>query len=317
MSATELSTLQRRIIGALQVDGRASWRKIAEVLGEPERTVTRHGSGLLQSGRIVIAALHRAEHHLVVACESGLGTGRLVGEALARQTDASFVYFTSGTHAAVAEIEHRNNLEDLLTVQLPSLPGLQNFAAYPVLKHFKTLRNWRCGVLTAAEEQALSAPAEEEPNGVNHIEHRSLNDEPLFAALREDGRMGTEELARRTRMSKTSVVRRLRWLIKSGQLSICCVVDPALLGFSQEALLWIKVPPRHLEELGHHLQQYTEVRYVAVIASEYQLLVSVSTTSHAHLYAFLSHPVLSRLALHIRTDTVFAARKRGGQLLNY
>ena len=56
-----LSDLERQIIVALQVDGRATWRKIARVIGEPERTVARYGSALLEQGKVKIAAIaHRA-----------------------------------------------------------------------------------------------------------------------------------------------------------------------------------------------------------------------------------------------------------------
>jgi DNA-binding Lrp family transcriptional regulator len=48
-----LDELDRRIVGALQIDGRASWRRIAEVLGEPERTIARRGSALASGFRVV------------------------------------------------------------------------------------------------------------------------------------------------------------------------------------------------------------------------------------------------------------------------
>lgn len=57
----ELGELEQRIVMALQVDGRATWRKIAKVLDEPERTVARHGAALLEDGKVNIAAIrHRA-----------------------------------------------------------------------------------------------------------------------------------------------------------------------------------------------------------------------------------------------------------------
>ncbi|WP_244301173.1 Lrp/AsnC family transcriptional regulator [Leucobacter insecticola] len=284
-------------------------------MGEPERTVTRHGSGLLKSGHVIVTAVPTPAQQLLVACESGLGTSRLVGEALARRGDAAFVYATSGTSSVLAEVSHSNDLDDLLTVQLPATPGLNRFTAYSVLKPFKRLRDWRCGALTPAEELALTNPAEAHRNDAVHSEYPSPADGPLIEALRKDGRIGTEELARRTRMSTTSVIRRIRWLLKSGQLSICTLVEPALLGFAEEAVLWVKAPPEHLEELGHHLQRRPEVRHASAITGEYQLFVNIAATSQAHLYALLSHSMWSQKTLHIHTDTVVTARKRGGRLM--
>ncbi|MFC9256255.1 AsnC family transcriptional regulator [Amycolatopsis thailandensis] len=49
--------LDRRVIGAPQVDGRASWRRIAEVLDAPERTVARRGARLLENGIVTVIAV--------------------------------------------------------------------------------------------------------------------------------------------------------------------------------------------------------------------------------------------------------------------
>jgi hypothetical protein len=53
----ELTELDRRIIVALQHDGRASWRAIAEMVGGTVATVTRRGQHLLSSGVARIAVL--------------------------------------------------------------------------------------------------------------------------------------------------------------------------------------------------------------------------------------------------------------------
>ena len=56
-SGVELDDLDRRIVAALQVDGRASWRRIAEVIDVPFSTVTRRGSALLASGAVRVVAI--------------------------------------------------------------------------------------------------------------------------------------------------------------------------------------------------------------------------------------------------------------------
>lgn len=49
-----LDELDKRVVGALQVDDRASWRRIADVIGAPERTVARRGARLLSTGSVVV-----------------------------------------------------------------------------------------------------------------------------------------------------------------------------------------------------------------------------------------------------------------------
>ena len=46
----------QKILEALHIDGRASWQRIAEAIGENERTVARRGSALIADGTVKIVA---------------------------------------------------------------------------------------------------------------------------------------------------------------------------------------------------------------------------------------------------------------------
>ncbi|WP_125098232.1 Lrp/AsnC family transcriptional regulator [Leucobacter chromiireducens] len=316
MATPGLNHLQLRIVAALQVDGRASWRKIAEALGEPERTVARHGSDLLESGRVVVAAVTHYEHQMILACESTAGTALISSEALAQRADVTFCYLTTGRAEVVAEIGYHENLRELLTLQLPATAGLRSFAAFPVLKYFKTIRGWRSGALTAAEEQTLLARTGNDRTEWTIPESRGPKDGEILRALQEDGRVSIEALARRAKMSETSVARRIEWLLGSGQCSIRALVEPALVGYPVESMLWVQVPPHRVEALGHELGTWPEVRYAAAITGDYQLVLNLTATTHAELYALLAHPIWSSDVTHLRTDLIVEARKRGGRLLS-
>lgn len=314
MPNTELTELQQRIVAGLQLNGRASWSKIAGVLGVPERTVTRHGTELLSSGRVTVAALARPERQLILAAECYPGTARLVSDSLARRDDAIFSYQTTGDFDVVAEITFRDDLSELLAVHLPAIPGVRKITVFPALKYFKTVQAWRTGALTEAEEMALHVPTPGTFQPQPAITKPGPNDAALMALLKRDGRRSLESIARRLKMSEASVSRRIEWLLNSGQLSIRAIVEPAAAGFPVEAMLWVRIPPQHVEHLGRHLQQLPEVRYAAALAGEYQMLVNVTVRTHAELYQLISRPVWGRLTTHIRTDLIYEARKRGGLL---
>lgn len=313
MPADSLNDLQRRIAAALQVDGRAPWRKIADTLGEPERTVARYGTGLIENGRVVVAAVSHSEHSMVLACKSASGTARLNGEALAQRPDVTFCYLTTGSADVVAEIGYRENLKELLTLQLPATAGLQSLTAFPILKYFKTIRGWRTGALTEAEEQAMLSRTGPDRTEWTIPETRGPKDDDIIGALQEDGRVSVEALARRTKMSETSVARRVEWLLGSGQFSIRALVDPALVGFDVEALLWVRAPAHSVEALGCELRQWPEVRYAAAIAGDAQLIVNVTVTTHLELYRLLSRALWEEHGTHVSTDLIFESRKRGGR----
>ena len=314
MTSESLTDLERRVMAALQVNGRAPWRKIAEALGEPERTVTRCGTELIENGHVLVAAVRHAEHAVVVACRSASGTARLNAEALAQREDVIYCYLTTGSADVVAEIGYRNNLTELLALQLPATAGLKHFTAFPVLKYFKTIRGWRTGALTAAEDAALLGRGQPDRTEWMIPEVPGPHDDVIIGALQEDGRVSIEALARRTRMSETSVARRLEWLLESGQCSIRALVAPASVGFEVEALLWVRVASRNVEALGRELRQWPEVRYAAAIAGDSQLVVDITVSSHAELYRLLSRPVWEAHETHVTTDLIYESRKRGGRL---
>lgn len=315
MQRNRLTDLQLRIIAALQVDGRLPWRRIAEVFGEPERTVARYGNELLESGRVVIAALEHKKQEVIVACESAIGTERLSCEALARRDDVTYSYLTTGTPGVVAEIGYDDNLNELLTLELPATPGLQRITAYPVLKYFKTIRGWRCGALTQAEELALTPDTGSDITEWTVQDTRGPHDEEIMAALREDGRMSFERLARRVRMSESSVSRRIDYLQASGQFVVRALVEPKQVGYSVETLIWVQASPGGVEALGNQLKQWPEVRYAACLAGQYQLLINITATTHSALYALLSRPLWAEHAIQMHTNYLFDARKRGGRIV--
>lgn len=315
MAAHGLNHLQQRIVAALQVDGRAPWRKIAEALGEPERTVARYGVDLLTSDRVAVAAVRHFEHQMILSCESAVGTARLGCEALAQRDDSTFSYLTTGSSDVIAEIGYQEDLSELLTVQLPATAGLRAFTAAPILKYFKTVRGWRTGALTEAEERTLLARSGPDRTEWKLPDARGPKDDEIIGALQEDGRASIEALARRTKMSETSVARRVEWLLGTGQVSIRALVEPALVGFAVEAMVWVQMPPRRVETLGQELSHWPEVRYAAAITGDYQLIVNFTVTTHAQLYALLAHPVWGEHVSHVRTDLVVEARKRGGRIL--
>lgn len=135
-----LGEVERRIVVALQVDGRATWRKIAKVIGEPERTVAHYGSALLDEGKVKVAAIAHRKAAVIASLKCAPGTIPVAIEAISQRSDTSFTYMVTGESDVVSELHYDGGLEDILTLQLPATPGLSSIQSYPILKYFKTVR---------------------------------------------------------------------------------------------------------------------------------------------------------------------------------
>lgn len=309
-----LNPLQQRIVGALQVDGRATWRKIATVLGEPERTIARYGNELLTSGQLTVAAIRNQQGSVVSTFSCLPGAARLTVESLAQREDTTYSYLTTGVADVVTEVHYDGDVADILTLQLPATPGISQYATYPVLKYFKTIRGWRAGVLSAAEEAAMLGPYGADRTSWTPNPDLGPQDLQIIDILKKDGRATVESIARQVGISETSASRRLETLLSTSQATVRTLVEPRLMGLPIEAQLWVETSPHLIDELGTKLSALPQVRYAAALAGDYQLLIDLTLPTQIDLYRFLTAPMWGEGQTRIRTAMVVRARKRGGRL---
>lgn len=312
----QLDPLDRRIAGALQVDGRASWRRIAEVLDAPERTVARRGTHLLSTGVVTVVAVSPHGVPLLVRGRCRAGLGRPAGTALAGRPETSFCYLITGQGELVAEVFcDRNRLPTFLFDEMAAIPGLHDLTADTVTRYYRTIHEWQPGLLSPAETEAICSlpqptPQPRQPDGVPF----SSDERAIVRALREDGRRTHEELARAAGISESTVRRRLEALRREEKVFIRAVVEPAVLGLPVEALLWIRCRPHDVDDIGRALLGSPYVRYAAAMTGEYQLLADVTLPDIAALHEFVGSSGWSRQADSVHTGVVLKALKRSSVL---
>ncbi|MET9967761.1 Lrp/AsnC family transcriptional regulator [Streptomyces sp. NPDC006356] len=314
-------SLDRRIISALQIDGRASWHRVATALGEPERTVVRRGTRLLDSGLVRIGAMAVRGRSTVVGVRCAPGRARVVATALARRPDCVFAHVLTGTWDCVAELQcPRDRLAGLVMDELPGLPGVVRTLTLPVLRHVRTIREWHAGLLTEAEIAALTdgtaataAPADLLPtfDGLGELPRP---DRLLVNAMAEDGRCTYDELARVCGVSEATARRRLGALRREGRVRVRAVIEPLLLGLPVEAVLWVRAVPAAVDTVTAALAESPHVRYVSFVTGERQLLVLTAFPDEAALHEFVTRSSWLREASSVDVSLVLGSLKRGGML---
>ncbi|KGJ71672.1 AsnC family transcriptional regulator, partial [Cryobacterium roopkundense] len=153
-----LDPLERRIAAALQFDGRSSWSRISEVLGEPERTIARRGSELLEARLVQVAGLRPQSTSVIIRVQTAPGTTRSTANALAQRRDSTFSYtMTGGVDCVVEVLTEAERMSTLLTEEIPGTVGLVRAVSYPVMRYFRTIRGWQPDLLTEVEADALRA----------------------------------------------------------------------------------------------------------------------------------------------------------------
>lgn len=309
----KLDALDHRIVGALLVNGRATWRKIATALGEPERTVNRRANRLLERGAVRVTAMAAQGGSVLAQLKSQLGHGRDTAEALAEVPGSVMVYALTGQVDCVAEIWCPfPELPDLVDRHLPRLPGLLSVTTDPLIHYYRSAGTWHNGVLSAEEIEALQAhPA----MPIIDLDHWTPYDElerAIAKALYVNGRMGHEQVARHAGASEPMVRRRMDDMLREGRLFIRTVVDPALLGGTLEAMLWIRARPGSVAPLAESMGSSPWVRYLAATAGKFQLVATVVLPTLEDLHRFTTEMPWVAAADFVETALITRVYKRSG-----
>lgn len=310
-----LTGLDLRIATALQVDPRASWRRIAQVLDAPERTVARRGQALLADGVVEVAAVRILAEAALVRVQCAPGAVRVAAESLAQRADTTFACAATGGADCVVELVcGPGRLRSVLVNEIPATVGMARAHTYPILRYFRTVREWTAGALTPEQRAALHPPPGPDLEGMDPTyTEPSAVDALVAEALMADGRAGVEAVARRAGVSETTAARRISALIAERRLQIRALVEPADVGLPVEALLWITASPGRVDQLGRALAEDPRTRYAVAVAGDHQIVADVTCRTNQELYELVTGSDWVHLAGSVDATLVLHARKRGGR----
>ncbi|MGM7774516.1 Lrp/AsnC family transcriptional regulator [Arthrobacter sp. KNU-44] len=293
----ELDELDRRIIVALQRDGRASWTAIAETVKSSVATVARRGQQLIADGIVRVAIVPaqgstgQADSFLIrIHCKPG--TQLTVLQALVAHEDVRFVTLVTGPFDILAELVVRGGATHYpqLIQQLQSIEGIERWRGDLVLHVYKVSHDWGRQVFADMRELPEQQPdpllqIDSEPCNPQHFDRA---DWEILTALQDDGRSTFQTVADSLGMNESSVRRRFEKLRTSGCIEIFTLVPAPALGLCAETLLIVKVEPIRLKAVARELSQYPAVRYVAATLDENSLVCEVISASTADLYDFIT-----------------------------
>ncbi|WP_326948854.1 Lrp/AsnC family transcriptional regulator [Amycolatopsis sp. NBC_01307] len=314
---SDYDELDRRLVHALQVDGRAAFSTIADVLGVSDRTIARRYARLRALGAVRVvgdvdpAALGGALWFLRVRCAPTAAVP--VAEALARRPDTSWVSLTSGGTEITCTVrtETAADSEALLLAKLPRTPRVEGVTAHSVLHTFYGGPDSLIAKLgwldDAAVERLRPPPSPRRPGPVRLDD----GDRKLLAALATDGRTGIARLAARTGWSPTTVRRRMSDLRDHGVLYLDIDIDAQLFGTGTRTLLWLSVVPAQLARAGEELAGHPEVAFAAATTGPSNLYATVVCPDQRALYRYLTTRVAALPAItHIETAPVIRTVKQ-------
>lgn len=329
-----LDGLDRALLHALQVDGRAPFRRIAEVLGVSDQTVARRYQRLRAAG--VLRVVGRTNARLLgqvdwltrIRCVPDAAAS--IAEALARRPDTSWVSLLSGGEIVCnARAQVRPEREELLLGRLPRTPRVLSVAAHYLLRTYVGGRvAWagRTSALSAGQVDRLRAAASAAPRPAGGGRVAPVApvvppvpdelDRALLAELAVDARTPLAGLAARTGNPETTVRRRLAALIADGLLFFDVDVDPRPLGYEIEAFCWLTVAPGRLAAVGRAMADHPEVGFVAATTGPTNLVAGLVCRDTEAFYDYLTERLGALEGVGaLETAPVVRSVKRAGMMI--
>ncbi|MEU0493877.1 AsnC family transcriptional regulator [Mycobacterium sp. NPDC006124] len=305
--------LDRELIEALHIDGRASFSTIAKVLGVSDQTVARRYASL--RSRNVIRVVGRTNPHSIgetswfvrVRCSPNVAIA--VGEALARRPETSWVKLTSGGTEIVAVVRGpaHGDSPSLLLEQLPRTRDVLDVTANCMLHMFFGGTD---GVIHSLSEDQV---AQLRPVETGHPDQIHLDDldTRILHLLRDDGRVELADLSAASGIAATTLRRRLAELRRAGVLYFDVDLDYRRLGFESQTILWLTISPKALVQAGRDLASHAEVAFAAATTGTTNVYANVVCRDARALFEYLTTEVAALPSLQaVETAPVIRTLKR-------
>lgn len=284
-----LDDLDRKIVAALQIDGRASWSTIAELCGTTGPTVARRVQQLVNDGVVKVAVMRGAEasdshefYFLRLRC--GPVMALTVARRIAERPDIRFVTLLTGQYDIIAEamVPRRPGSYHALVQEIQAIPGVEGVSGELILHVYKVSHDW-------ARELLGLEPAEPAATTKEYAEVRLEEaDAAILDSLQVDARASFSDVAKKVGMNESTVRRRFERLLSRQWAHVVTLVQATALGFEAEVQLRVDVEPAQLTEVAGELARRPEVRYLALTLGTNGLVAEVITRHAEQLYTFIT-----------------------------
>jgi DNA-binding Lrp family transcriptional regulator len=304
-----LDVVDRRLLHALGINGRASFRLIASVIGASEQTVARRYRRLRDAGVVrvlMLPAPDPADRGQLVRLEVQPQAVRAVADALARRADVSWLRLMNAGAEILFGVRARTSAERdaLLLDQLPRTGRVLRTTVYSVLHHFRTEgeADWTGfpDQLDREQRRQLRVEVPDRP-----LMRANAADKAIVDALAADGRATYARLAQVSGMSESAAARRLELLVSSGALYSDVDIAPEQLGYPASATLYLEVAPSRVPAVGALVAAHAQTAFVAAVGGSANMIAAIRCRDMAEIYEYVT-AALGRVngVEHVEVSTV-------------
>jgi DNA-binding Lrp family transcriptional regulator len=288
--APSLSIFDRALIRLLQVDGRRSFARLAEDLGESEKVVRRRVQELQSAGIIKITTIADPEllgYGLTALVGVKVAGGVIPSEMAARIAATPFAFYvmvTSGQFNVLVEVTCRD-IDHLLEIVERDIVPVEGVAGFEIIPYLRLDYQNPAFEESRRKIASVNGAAPARPDF-------DATDRAIIGMLSEDGRMTYSSIGTALQISESQVRQRVKRMVAAGSLRIMALTNPRGVGFETTALIGIETSPgQRAEDVAADLAKLPAVIYVVICAGRYGVLAEAVCADGAELLRLLDREV--------------------------
>ncbi|ALJ18401.1 AsnC family transcriptional regulator [Microbacterium sp. No. 7] len=282
----ELDILDQRLLHALQIYPRATWRSLAPIVGVDQTTLARRWDRLTEEGVAYSTGYPQTQSYTIieVLCEASKLPG--VAAALTIEPAIKLLEHCTGDRSLLAHVllTNRNELSDFLMTRLSAIDGIGATRIHAVDHIYLRGVEWKLQALTPHEESMVTKLSSSRPGSSTHV-----SPEVVDAILREvwvDGRVPVNVIAERHGISPHRISRGLGRMREAGMLEFR--IDVARPATNRPVTAWyfIEAPPQVAANINESIIKRPESRVVMSATDRHNILICawLKTYEESHLF---------------------------------
>ncbi|AZK97798.1 MULTISPECIES: Lrp/AsnC family transcriptional regulator [Streptomyces] len=301
MTRPLLDELDRRLIGALHLDPRATWDDIGGILAADASTLKRRYDRLYEARMIRVIGqadwgVHSTSMPVHVFLDISGETPLAVLHRLRDLPHLQLLAQISGDYPLYAVVHAPSEAATSQAIdRMFSVPGVRRVNALPALSTLRRGITWDPRFLTDAERDALLELVGSRPEGTATATAmppaKPLSDaeRAVVALLLQDGRASAASIARAVGMATSTAHRVVRRVLDEGWVKPRLEIVSEWLGFETPFMLRLRVAPGETPDVMRRIDQLPQTRLVAHVASDLSVLATGLVTDRSAVAHFVDH----------------------------
>lgn len=293
-----LTELDHHLIQALQLDGRAPFRRIADALDVSENTIARRYRRLRGVGLRIVARTvpeRVGSSSWLLRIQSTPDATAQLAQAIANYPQVDYVSVdAAGTqiHCGITTLDGDDD-EPAILASLSRTSRVMAINAHCLLRTYAgDPPDWYTKLNPLSPTQHATLVLDQQ---IPQLDDEAVKlddvDRAVLACLAEDPRASLPQVAAAALVSTPTAKRRLDQLRADGVLQLCTDFPARLIGYRLTSYFWLRVEPARLEEVGRALAGHPPISFAAATTGPFNLVAAATTRGTNDLYRYLTEGV--------------------------